>query len=82
MTIPRALAILLAAALVAGCGSSARDGWTKPGMTKEQLDRDTADCLVQAQSVVGSAQGPRTTVDQDRYRRCMQSRGYTAGSGS
>ena len=82
MTIRRALATLLAVGLLAGCSASAREGWTKPGMTQQELDRDTADCLVQAQSVVGSAQGPRTSVNQDRYRRCMQERGYTLGAGS
>ena len=82
MRIMRGLAGLLVATLIAGCSASAREGWTKPGMTQQELDRDTADCLVQAQSVVGSAQGPRTSVNQDRYRRCMQERGYTLGPAS
>jgi len=66
-------------ALLAGC-TSASDGWTKPGMTPEQLNQDTASCLLDSSHVVPSREGPRNTVDQDRYRRCMADRGYTAGS--
>jgi hypothetical protein len=69
---------LIALALLGGCGASASGGWTKPGGTEQQLSRDTADCVSAAQTVVsGGAQGPRTVVQQDRYRRCMEDRGYT-----
>jgi len=64
--------------VLAGC-SSTSDGWTKAGMTKEGLDQDTADCLLNSRSTVPSREGPRIIVDQDRYRRCMADRGYTAG---
>jgi hypothetical protein len=68
----------LGLALLAGC-SSTSDGWTKTGMTKEELDQDTASCLLNARATVPSREGPRIIVDQDRYRRCMADRGYTAG---
>ena len=65
--------------LVAGCTSTS-EGWMKPGMTQEQLNQDTANCLLDSSMVVPSREGPRNTVDQDRYRRCMADRGYTAAS--
>jgi hypothetical protein len=64
--------------LLAGC-SSTSDGWMKPGMTKEELGQDTANCLLDSSMVVAGLRGPRNTIDQDRYRRCMADRGYTAG---
>ena len=67
----------LGLALLVGCSTS--DGWTKTGMTKEGLDQDTADCLLNSRATVPSREGPRIIVDQDRYRRCMADRGYTAG---
>jgi len=63
--------------LLGGCGSSS-GGWVKPGMTEQQLGQDTASCLTEARAIVPSREGPRTTVDQDRYRRCMTDRGYSA----
>jgi hypothetical protein len=70
------LTIVLAA--TASCASSSGDGWTKPGMTQDQLGRDTLLCLQEAQMTVPSRDGPRTKVDQPRYRRCMAAQGYTA----
>jgi hypothetical protein len=69
-----ALAILLGVA--SGCASSASDGWTKPGATAEQANRDSADCLFASERVVPGRDGPRRVVDQDRYRQCMVNRGY------
>lgn len=70
---------LILLGLVAGCVSSGAGGWTKLGATEEQANQDSADCLFGAQKIVPSREGPRTTVDQDRYRQCMANRGYTAG---
>src|SRR5262249_12687516 len=70
--------LVVAVALAAGCGSSSAPGWTEPGMTKEQLGRDTLQCLTEARSTTPGRDGPRTQVDQTRYRRCMAERGYTA----
>jgi len=64
----------VALVLLAGCASSS--DWTKPGATQQQVGRDTADCLTLAQIVQSGPQGPRTTIQQDRYRACMQERGY------
>jgi hypothetical protein len=64
--------------LVVGCASTGAGGWTKPGATEEQANRDSADCLFGAETTVPGREGPRTTVNQDRYRQCMTNRGYTA----
>jgi hypothetical protein len=69
--------LVLALVMLAGCASGQGDGWTKPDMTEEQLGRDTLQCLTQAQQIVPQMDGPRTTIDQDRYRRCMEALGYT-----
>jgi hypothetical protein len=80
MAAPFAAGLLIVLAAVAGCASSASEGWTKPGATEEQANRDSADCLFSAQTVrPGGAQGPQMVVNQDRYRQCMANRGYTAG---
>jgi hypothetical protein len=72
-------AVLLLLGLFAGCASSASGGWTKPGATAEEIKRDSADCLLNAQTVAPGREGPRTIVNQERYRQCMATRGYTAG---
>jgi hypothetical protein len=60
---PAALLILCGA--LAGCASSASEEWTKPGATKEQANKDSADCLFDAQIVgPGRPAGPVITVDQ------------------
>lgn len=82
MTKPIAFALSLGLGLgcLAGCGASS-GGWTKPGMTEQGLNRDTMECLTDSSMMVpGGAMGPRESVDQDRYRRCMAERGYSAGA--
>ena len=80
MRTPFAAGILIVLGALAGCASSASEGWTKPGATEEQVNRDSADCLFDAQSVrPGGSRGPSMVVNQDRYRQRMASRGYTAG---
>jgi hypothetical protein len=74
------VASLLTAGLLAGCASSSGPNWTKPGASEQQIGRDTADCLAQAQIIRSGPQGPKTTIEQDRYRRCMTDRGYVAGT--
>jgi len=64
--------------LLSGCASSASGGWTKPGMTQEQLGRDTSDCLIESSRMVPGPGGPSRVVDQTLYQRCMADRGYTA----
>jgi hypothetical protein len=81
MRTPFAAGILIVLGVLAGCASSSSEGWTKPGATEEQANRDSAECLFDAQSTVpGGSSGPRMVVNQDRYRQCMANRGYTAGS--
>ena len=64
---------------LSGCASSTSEGWTKPGMTQEQLGRDTSECLLDASKMTTGPDGPRQVVDQPRYRNCMVGRGYTVG---
>jgi len=71
---------LLVAGWLAGCASSGSD-WTKPGASEQQIGRDTNECLLDAQMVQSGPQGPRTTIQQDRYRRCMTDRGYAPAAG-
>lgn len=75
-----AVSLSLGLGCLAACGASSSGGWTKPGMTEQQLGRDTMECLSDSSFMVpGGPMGPRESVDQDRYRRCMGERGYTAG---
>ena len=77
----RTRALLVATLLVAGCSSSASSGWTKDGMTKEQLGNDTLQCLNEAREIMPAGrQGPASRIDQTVYQRCMSERGYTAAS--
>jgi hypothetical protein len=69
--------LVVALALLVGC-SSTESGWTKPGMTEEQLGRDRMDCMAEARQVVPSAEGPKMRVDYPRFQKCMAARGYTA----
>jgi len=77
--------LTLSAALVAAhiwlaaCASSSSETWTKPGVTEQERGRDTLDCLNVARRVTTGPGGPETQINQDRYRRCMIERGYTAG---
>jgi hypothetical protein len=71
-------ALVALLAMLTGCASAGSGGWTKPGMTEEQLGHDTTRCLSEAREIVPSRDGPRTRIDQDRYRRCMEGLGYTA----
>lgn len=64
----------------AGCASSSGNTWTRPGVTEQERGRDTLDCLNESKRVTPGVGGPSVeTVNQDRYRRCMMDRGYTAG---
>ena len=68
---------VLGLGLLTGCASSTSGGWTKPGMTQEQLGRDTLDCLTDASRMTPGIGGGQQVVDQTRYRRCMADHGYT-----
>ena len=75
----RIAALLILLGTLGGCASSASDEWTKAGATKEQANKDSADCLFDAQTVrPGGPAGPAITVDQVKYRQCMANRGYTS----
>jgi len=66
--------LLLSLIVVGGCASSE----TTPSgsaATEDVKGRDTMECMNLARQVRQSPQGPRTTVDQDRYQQCMAERG-------
>jgi hypothetical protein len=68
---------LIAVMLLGGCAGTDYV-YTKAGATQEQKEVDKTDCLVDARATVqGPGGGPQVQVDQDRYRRCMTSKGYT-----
>jgi hypothetical protein len=73
---PKIVTLLILLGTLAGCASSASDEWTKPGGTREQANKDSADCLFDAQTVRGA--GAAITVDQVKYRQCMANKGYTS----
>jgi len=74
------LTLFLVLVVLGGCGSSGGT-WTKADTTEQEQKRDTLDCLDQARTMMVGREGPRPVVDQDRYRGCMATRGYTMGPG-
>ena len=58
MVTPFAAGLLIVLGVLAGCASSASQGWTKPGATEEQVNRDSADCLFNAQSMAPGGVAP------------------------
>jgi hypothetical protein len=66
--------LLILLGMLAGCAASASDEWAKPGGTKEQANKDSADCLFNAEVMRGAGAG--MTVDQVQYRQCMVNKGY------
>ncbi len=74
------ITLSLGAGVLGGCAAPTSGGWTKQGMTQEQLLRDTADCLNASSRMEARADGMRREVDEIRYRHCMTDRGYTTGA--
>ena len=72
----KVVTLLILLGVLSGCASSASDEWAKPGGTKEQANKDSADCLFDAQTMRGA--GAAMTVDQVQYRQCMVNKGYTS----
>ena len=68
--------VLAAVLLMTGCASPDPYVYTKPGAT-EQKERDKTDCLFDSKETTQGPGGPRITVNQDRYRRCMTDKGWT-----
>ncbi len=62
--------------LAAGCASTSRFEWVKPGVTDAQKERDKSDCLLDSTETLPGLQGPQRRLNQDRYHRCLQARGY------
>jgi hypothetical protein len=70
------LAVLMVSVVASGaCASSATapDSASAGGNVKS---RDTIECMNQAREVRATPQGPRTVINQDRYKECMKERGH------
>ena len=72
----RAVALLYAASLLAGC---ATDEWIyeKPGMTPAKLDHDMAACRKEAPDPRSVVPPGSERVDRALFNRCMERKGYT-----
>lgn len=67
--------LLVALMAVGGCASSETAPSSSPA-TEGDRNRDTMDCMNVAREVRSGPQGPRTTINQDRYQECMRERSY------
>jgi hypothetical protein len=72
----RAVALLSAASLLAGC---ATEEWIyeKPGMTPAKLDHDIAVCRKEAPDPRSVVAPGSERVDRALFNRCMERKGYT-----
>ena len=72
----RAVALLYAASLLAGC---ATEEWIyeKPGMTPAKLDHDIAVCRREAPDPRSVVAPGSERVDRALFNRCMERKGYT-----
>ena len=72
----RAMALLSAASLLAGC---ATEEWIyeKPGMTPAKLDHDIAVCRKEAPDPRSVVAPGSERVDRALFNRCMERKGYT-----
>jgi hypothetical protein len=74
---PGVPALLLALVAVGGCASSETTPSTSPA-TQDAKSRDTLECMNMSREVRSTPQGPRTTINQDRYQQCMKERGHVS----
>jgi hypothetical protein len=66
---------VIAALLLTSLNGCARYYWSKPGSTREQFGRDSADCAKEAApNPTAAAHG---IVSEQLYRACLSVRGYT-----
>ena len=80
----RILILAVNVVLSAGC-SGAKHSWIKTGATGEQFQRDSYECAAQStytsrRAGLGGGGGfyrEGTAVNEDLYRACLRSRGYT-----
>jgi hypothetical protein len=72
------MALLLAWMAIGGCASSKTAPSSSPATEDGAKNRDTMECMNVAREVRSSPQGPRTTIDQDRYQQCMRERGHVS----
>lgn len=73
--------VLLSFLLLTGCASSSQTVFTKAGVSAADRQKDENECL--RASVAADDQSRILVpfqVDRDRFRTCMESRGYTASA--
>lgn len=73
------LSLLLASLAVSGCASAAY--WHKPGATSADVVGDNDACRQESRRtrrvwIPRAGAVTRVTVDYDRYRTCMEAKGY------
>jgi hypothetical protein len=73
------VAALLAALTAAGGCVSSESAPSGSAATEDVENRDTMECMSIAREVRAGPQGPRTTIDPDRYQQCMRERGHASG---
>jgi hypothetical protein len=70
--------LLVSSIALGGCASSEPAG-SASATTEGDKRRDTIECMNQARETRPGPQGPRTSVDPDRYQQCMKARGHMTG---
>lgn len=86
----RGVALLCSAVMFTGCGIAQIKGWSKPGASESQKQRDLAECDYDAsKSTTGDGRAPKSTGDavgdgvvrgmekSDLIKKCMRIRGYS-----
>jgi hypothetical protein len=67
---------LAALALLCACAGSWDQGWTRPGASAEDFDRERRECLQSAAQGKGAQQFGYDSPDQQLFATCMQQRGW------
>jgi len=77
----RALVVVAATTMLAGCTTTNRITWEKTGVAQGERERDENACLRAAITAEGGGQllSP-FCIDREVYTRCMEGRGYTVRS--
>ena len=74
--LPVVLVIAAALAGGAGCATSESTPASAATPTSDAERQDTMDCMGMARTTSPGRDGPRITVNRDRYERCMTERGH------
>ena len=74
----KVLAIVTAAAALAGCAAVQVGGWVRPGVSQEQAVRDYRECDYEATKATASVSDAcsRQCAQLEVLKKCMELRGY------